>query len=103
MDTASLAPGVAPSTRDARHRAPRRRSSSVHAQRGRRPLAGAPVRDAFETWRGQTRGARFGGRAATLALAALAVADLLVDSAPLRQVCWIAAVLVAGIASLLAV
>ncbi|HEV7664271.1 MAG TPA: ATP-binding protein [Chloroflexota bacterium] len=39
---------------------------------------------------------------ATLILAALAAADLIVDSAPLREAAWVSAVLVAGVASLLA-
>src|SRR5712691_4903562 len=108
MNTAWLAPHAArPSARKGwgplerrvlKHRPPSARP--VH-RRGAR--LEAPLRDAFETWRARPRGSRFVARCITLGLAALACADLIVDGGVLRLSSWIAAVLLAGTASLLAV
>src|SRR5439155_1715380 len=108
METLSHAPhAVPPATRDGwtsfGHGAPKRRTSSVRALRRRRPGAESPIRDAFVTWRARPRSDRFMARLTTLGLAVLAAADLIADGAALRMASWIAAVLVAGAASLLAV
>ena len=58
---------------------------------------------AFETWRLSSPGVQLTARLTTVALAVLATADLIADIGPLRQASWIAAVLLAGSASLLAV
>ena len=108
METVSHAPhAVPPATRDGwtsfGHGAPKRRTSSVRALRRRRPGTESPIRDAFVTWRARPRSVRFMARLTTLGLAVLAAADLIADGAALRIASWIAAVLVAGAASLLAV
>jgi signal transduction histidine kinase len=57
----------------------------------------------FETGHTRPRKFRLLARLTTLGLAGLAIADLVADGATLRLAAWIAAVLVAGAASLLAV
>src|ERR1700675_1500437 len=106
MDAASVVPPhprVPTSTHDATHGGLRRRSPSARALRRRRPRLGAPIRDAFETWRVRYPGVQLTARLTTIALAILAAADLIADNGPLRQASWIAAVLLAGAAALLAV
>ncbi len=104
MDTTSVVPPHRPlSTRDSVRGVLRRRPTSVHAPRRRRPKLGAPVRDAFETWRTRSPAVQLTARLTTIALAVLAAADLIADVGPLRQASWIAAVLLAGAGALLAV
>jgi signal transduction histidine kinase len=106
MDAASVVPPhphVPSSTHDAVHGVLRRRSTSARAMRRRRPTLAAPFRDAFETWRARSRGVQLAARLTTITLAVLAAADLIADIGPLRQASWIAAVLMAGAGSLLAV
>src|ERR1043166_2355752 len=102
MDTLSLPPHGVRSTHDVRHHVSKRRWA-VSPQRRRGPPRSPPVRDAFETWHVRTRGVRSGARLLTVGVTTLAVADLLVDNSLLREGCWIVAVLIAGVASLLAV
>src|SRR5437870_6263282 len=103
MDTTSVVPPHRPlSTRDSVRGVLRRRPTSVHAPRRRRPKLGAPVRDAFETWRTRSPAVQLTARLTTIALAVLAAADLIADVGPLRQASWIAAVLLAGAGALLA-
>ena len=87
------------------HRLGRRRNPSASAFR-RRPSRVAVqqpgLRDAFETWRIRSRGLQFVGRVATLALALLAVADLINDTWLLHQASLIGAVLAAGTGALVA-
>jgi signal transduction histidine kinase len=108
MDSVSNAsPAVPPSTREGwrsiEHRVLTRRSKWARAHTRRRTRFSRPVRDAFETWRRRASTARLLARTTTLALALLAAADVVADNALLRQASWVAAVLVAGLASLLAV
>src|SRR5579859_6650833 len=100
MDVSSV---VSPHPPSSTHDVLRRRSSSARAQRRRRPRLAAPVRDAFETWRIRSPGVQLTARLTTVALAVLATSDLIADAGPLREASWIAAVLLAGSASLLAV
>ena len=81
----------------------KRRAPGARPVPPRGPRLDAPVRDAFETWRVRPRGIRFLARCTTLGLAVLACADLVVDGGLLRQTSWVAAVILAGAASLLAV
>jgi signal transduction histidine kinase len=107
MDTLPIAqPGVPASTRDGwtsiEHRVLTRRSKALRSLRRRRPRLDPPVRDAFETWQNRPYVVRVTARLATVLLAILAAADLVSDSAPLRQVTLIAAVVNAGAAALIA-
>ena len=108
MDTTSVVPhAIPPSAREGwrviEHGVLKRRTSATRGPRRRRQRPGSPVRDAFETWRSQWRAGQFLLRLLTIGLATLAVADLIVDATPLRQASFVAAVLLAGAASLLAV
>src|SRR5207302_3372970 len=108
MPTAWLAPHAArPSGREGwnplERRTMKRRAPGARPVPPRGPRLDAPVRDAFETWRVRPRGIRFLARCTTLGLAVLACADLVVDGGLLRQTSWVAAVILAGAASLLAV
>src|SRR5437868_297491 len=107
MDTASVSPHAVPSSsrdgwRSLEHRVLKRRAAAARGLRRRRQTLESPVRDAFETRRGRPRALRLIARSLTIALAALAAADLIADNSLLRQSSWIAAVLMAGAASLLA-
>src|SRR5579871_1015481 len=84
------------------HRVLKRRAAGPRALRRRRTAPASPVRDGFETWPNWSRIIRFAARLATVALAVLAAADLFYDAPGLRLAALIAAVLVAGLASLLA-
>src|SRR5438105_6491371 len=102
-------PAVATSTRDGwrslEHRVLKRRSAGSRGLRRRHARvdpSGKLVRDAFETWRARLGSFRFTARLTTVALGVLAAADLFDDTPPLRQVALIAAVLIAGAGSLLA-
>jgi signal transduction histidine kinase len=68
-----------------------------------RPATPLPVRDGIETRLDWGRCFRFATRLVTVGLAALAAADLFADTPGLRLAALIGAVLVAGLASLLAV
>src|SRR5437899_4671821 len=108
MDSASVAPhGVPSSTRDGwrsiEHRVLKRRASVGRGPRRRRQRFSSPVRDAFETWRQRARPGHIVARLVTIALATLAIADLILDAPPLRQASYATAVVLAGVASLLAV
>src|SRR5713226_652767 len=108
MDYASVVPhGVPSSTRDGwrsiEHRVLKRRARVGRGPRRRRQRLSSPVRDAFETWRRRARASQLLARLITIALATLAVADLIFDAPPLRQASFVTAVLLAGAASLLAV
>jgi GAF domain-containing protein len=108
MDTAWLTPhAVRPSVREGwsplDRRVPKRRAPGARLVHRRRPGLEAPVRDAFETWLARPRGVRVVARCTTVGLGLLACADLIVDGGVLRLATWIAAVLLAGAASLLAV
>ncbi|HEY1293225.1 MAG TPA: ATP-binding protein [Chloroflexota bacterium] len=98
---------VPASTRDGwrtfEHRVLNRRAAGPRAFRRRRPAPALPVRDGIETWPSWGRILRFLARLATVGLAVLAVADLLDDEPGLRLAALIGAVVVAGLASLLAV
>jgi signal transduction histidine kinase len=98
--------GVPASTREGwqslDHRVLSRRASATRLTR-RRQRHDTHVRDAFEMSRGRPRVARLAVRFATVLLVLLAAADLVADDALLRSSAWVAAVLVAGAASLLAV
>src|SRR5579862_9532066 len=71
--------------------------------RRRRVPVDPPVRDPFAIWRRRPYGLRLLARAATLGLAVLAAADVIDDSTSLRLATLIAAALLAGGASLLAI
>jgi signal transduction histidine kinase len=108
MDTAWLAPhAVRPPVRhdwgSLERRVLKRRPQVARPAHPRRIRLEAPVRDGFEIWRGRPRFVRFGARCLTLVLAVLACVDLIGDGGLLRLMTWIAAVLLAGAASLLAV
>src|SRR5438876_1048114 len=108
MDSASVAPhGVPSSTRDGwrslEHRVLKRRASVGRGPRRRRRRVNSPVRDAFETWRSRAHASQLLARLITITLATLAIADLIVDAAPPRQASYATAVVLAGIAALLAV
>src|SRR5918911_1829659 len=108
MDTAWLAPhAVRPAVRDGQfsfdHHVLKRRAHRARPVQRRHPPVHASVRDVFETWHPRPRGIRFLARLTTLVLATLACADLIADGGALRQASWIAAVLVAGAAAMLAV
>ncbi len=98
---------VPASTRDGwrsfEHRVLKRRAAGPRALRRRRPATPLIVRDGIETWPSWGRIFRFLARLATVGLAALAAADLISDAPGLRLAALIGAVLVAGLASLLAV
>jgi signal transduction histidine kinase len=98
---------VPASTRDGwrsfEHRVLKRRAAGPRALRRRRPAPATPVRDGIETWPSWGRILRFLARLATVGLAVLAAADLVDDLPGLRLAALIGAVLVAGVASLLAV
>src|SRR5260370_36948726 len=105
MDSASVAPhGVPSSTRDGwrslEHRVLKRRASVGRGPRRRRQRLNSPVRDAFETWRRRARASHVLARLITVSLATLAVADLTVDTTPLRQASFGTALLLAGAAYL---
>ncbi|HEY0582077.1 MAG TPA: ATP-binding protein, partial [Chloroflexota bacterium] len=108
MDSISTPPpGVPTSTRDGwrslEHRVLKRRLTTTRGHRGRRLQAEAPVRDAFETRRGGAPALGVAAPVATVVLAVLAVADLILNNPLLREAAWVCAVLVAGLASLIAV
>src|SRR6266851_3157818 len=108
MDSASVVPhGVPTSTRDGwrsiEHRVLKRRASVGRGPRRRRQRFNSPVRDAFETWRSRAHASHVVARLITIALATLAIADLIIDAPPLRQASYATSVLLAGTASLLAV
>src|SRR5260370_4385528 len=108
MDSASVAPhGVPSSTRDGwrslEHRVLKRRASVGRGPRRRRQRFNSPVRDAFETWRSRAHASQVLARLIAITLATLAIADLIVDAAPLRQASYATAVILAGVADLLAV
>ena len=108
MDSASVAPhGVPSSTRDGwrsiEHRVLNRRASVGRGPRRRRQRFKSPVRDAFETWRSRARSSQLLARLITIALATLAIADLIFDAPPLRQASYATSVFLAGAATLLAV
>ncbi|MBV9579918.1 MAG: GAF domain-containing protein [Chloroflexi bacterium] len=98
---------VPASTRDGwrsfEHRVLKRRAAGPRALHRRRPAPATPVRDGIETRLGWARIFRFLARLATLALAIVAAADLVDDAPGIRLAALIGAVLVAGMASLLAV
>ncbi|MCA1646942.1 MAG: GAF domain-containing protein [Chloroflexi bacterium] len=107
MDTASVVPHRVPAPARAswsslEHRVIKRRASATRGPRRRQQRPGPPVRDGFETWR-RAGALQLLVRLTTGALATLAIADLIVDVAPLRQASFVLAVLLAGAASLLAV
>ena len=69
----------------------------------RRRIRHSPaVRDAFETWRSRAYLFRLTARVLTLLLGVLACADLVLDTGALRQASLIAAVVITGVAALLA-
>jgi signal transduction histidine kinase len=108
MNTAWLEPhAVRPPVRDgwgsSEHRVLKGRAAGARPIRRRRSRLEAPVRDAFETCRARPHSVRFLARLTTIGLAGLACADLIADDGILREASWIAAVLLAGAASLLAV
>jgi signal transduction histidine kinase len=98
---------VPASTRDGwrsfEHYALKRRAAGPRAFRHKRSAPATPLRDGIETWPSWGRILRFFGRLATLFLAVLAAADLIDDASALRLASLVGAVLVAGLASLLAV
>jgi signal transduction histidine kinase len=98
---------VPASTRDGwrsfEHRVLKRRTAGPRAFRRRRSPPASVVRDGIETWPSWGRILRFGARLATIGLAVLAAADLVDDVPGLRLTALVGAVLVAGVASLLAV
>src|SRR5438270_11287500 len=102
MDSASVVPphGVPASTRDGwrsiEHRVLKRRASAGRGLRRRRQHFSSPVRDAFETWRSRAQAGQILTRLITIAVATLAIADLILDAPPLRQASYVAAVLLAG-------
>jgi signal transduction histidine kinase len=81
----------------------KRRASVGRGPRRRRQRFNSPVRDAFETWRSRAHASQLLARLITITLATLAIADLIVDAAPLRQASYATAVILAGVAALLAV
>ena len=108
MDSASAVPHGVPSStrggwRSIEHRVLNRRASVGRGPRRRRQRSASPVRDAFETWRNRAHASQFLARLITIALATLAIADLIFDAVPLRQASYITSVVLAGAASLLAV
>ncbi|MBV9598299.1 MAG: hypothetical protein JOZ87_15710, partial [Chloroflexi bacterium] len=98
---------VPASTRDGwrsfEHRVLKRRAAGSRAFRRRRAVPATPVRDGIETRLSWRRIFHFLVRLTTVGLAALAAADLFDDAPGLRLAALIGAVLMAGVASLLAV
>jgi signal transduction histidine kinase len=80
-----------------------RRTGGARAARRSRPTPDRHVRDAIEISRHGRRGVRLVGRAATVGLVALAVADLFDDAPPIHIAALVGAVILAGTASLMAI
>ena len=98
---------VPASTRDGwrsfEHRVLKRRAAGSRVFRRRRAVPATPVRDGIETRLSWRRIFHFLVRLTTVGLALLAAADLFDDAPGLRLAALIGAVLMAGVASLLAV